>query len=165
MAISSVPKNFRDGTLALEDGTGVPISMTVQYEAGDFSMSGARQGQTSVEMILDRGSFHAVRRVNFEPATFSFTANMTDLSDATEKNLFDVINKLGAWSAGVSTLGTNADVWALKLTWTVEGTDHGDAADHTLTLDDCVCTIDISEGSPTNTFSISGTVYGSITAT
>ena len=29
MAISSVAKNFRDGTLSIEDGTGSPISMTV----------------------------------------------------------------------------------------------------------------------------------------
>lgn len=165
MAISGVPKNFRDGTLLIEDASGVPIAVTVQYEAGDFSGSGFRQGQTAVEMILDRGAFHAVRKTNFEPATFSFTANFTDLSDGTEKTLFDAIRKAGAFASGVSTLGANADVWALKLTWTIEGTDHGDAADHVLTLDDCVCTIDVAEGSPANTYSISGTVYGSVTAT
>jgi hypothetical protein len=163
MAISNVPKNFRDGTLLIEDGTGTPIAVTVQYEAGDFSGSGFREGQTAVEMILDRGSFHAARKTNFEPPTFGFTANFTDLSDGTEKTLFDAINKTGAFAGGVSTLGANAEVWALKFTWTIAGIIHGDAADHSLVLENCVCSIDIAEGSPNNTFSISGTTFGDVT--
>ena len=40
MAISSVVKNFRDGTLLFEDGTGTPLALTVQYDEGNFSLSG-----------------------------------------------------------------------------------------------------------------------------
>jgi hypothetical protein len=162
MAISSKPKNFRDGTITLSDGSGSPITLTVQYEAGDFSISNVMQSQTEVEMYLDRGSFHNVRKTNFAPATFSFTATMTDLSDATEKCLWDAVNKSGAFSAGVSRGDT--DVWLLMVGLTIEGTDFGDAADHTLVLDKCHLTLEFSEGSP-NTFSLSGTCYGSIAAT
>lgn len=162
MAISSKPKNFRDGTITLTDGSGSPISLTVQYEAGDFSISNVMQSQTEVEMYLDRGSFHNVRKTNFAPATFSFTATMTDLSDATEKCLWDAVNKSGAFSAGVSRGDT--DVWLLQVGLTIEGTDFGDAADHTLVLDKCHLTLEFAEGSP-NTFSLSGTCYGSIAAT
>ncbi len=162
MAISSKPKNFRDGTITLTDGSGSPISLTVQYEAGDFSISNVMQSQTEVEMYLDRGSFHNVRKTNFAPATFSFTATMTDLSDATEKCLWDAVNKSGAFAAGVSRGDT--DVWLLQVGLTIEGTDFGDAADHTLVLDKCHLTLEFAEGSP-NTFSLSGTCYGSIAAT
>lgn len=162
MAISSKPKNFRDGTITLSDGSGSPITLTVQYEAGDFSIDNVSQSQSEVEAYLDRGAFHNVRKTNFAPATFSFTATMTDLSDATEKCLWDAVNKSGAFSAGVSRGDT--DVWLLLVGFTVEGTDFGDAADHTLTLDKCHLTISFAEGSP-NTFTLNGTVYGNITAT
>ena len=162
MAISSKPKNFRDGTISLSDGSGSPITLTVQYEAGDFSIDNVMQSQTEVETYLDRGSFHNVRKTNFAPATFTFTATMTDLSDATDKLLWDAVNKKGAFSAGVSRGDT--DVWLLMVGLTIEGTDFGDAADHTLVLDKCHLTISFAEGSP-NTFTVNGTVYGDITAT
>ena len=162
MAISSKPKNFRDGTISLSDGSGSPITLTVQYEAGDFSIDNVMQSSTEVETYLDRGSFHNVRKTNFAPATFTFTATMTDLSDATDKLLWDAVNKKGAFSAGVSRGDT--DVWLLLVGLTIEGTDFGDAADHTLVLDKCHLTIAFAEGSP-NTFTVNGTVYGDITAT
>ena len=51
-----------------------------------------------------------------------------------------------------------------KLTWTCEGTNFGDTADHILVLNDARVTVSISEGDP-NSFSVSGIVYGAITAT
>jgi len=51
-----------------------------------------------------------------------------------------------------------------KLTWACEGTNFGDSADHTLVMNDCRITLSISEGDP-NSFSVSGIVYGTITAT
>lgn len=162
MAISSKPKNFRDGTITLSDGSGSPITLTVQYEAGDFSIDNVSQSQSEVETYLDRGSFHNVRKTNFAPATFTFTATMTDLSDATEKCLWDAVNKSGAFSAGVSRGDT--DVWLLQVGLTIEGTDFGDPSDHTLVLDKCHLTISFAEGSP-NTFTLNGTCFGSISAT
>lgn len=165
MALSSVTKNFRDGSIAIEDGTGTPISMTVAYEDGDFSISGLIEGQKQVVHYQDRGDYYSSRKTTQVYPKFSFTAHMTELSDNTNKNLIDVCRKTGAWSAGVSTLGAAAEVWAVKITLTVEGTNHGDAADHTIVLDDCVITdVQFAEGDP-NKFTISGECVGTITIT
>lgn len=165
MALSAIVKNFRSGTIAMQDATGTPIAMTVAYESGDFALSGIMQGQMEVAMYLDRGDFGSLRRTNFTPATFSFTAHMTEISDATNKNLMDIVSKTGAWASGVSTLGTGADFpWTIDITWTIEGTDAGDSSDHIVALTKCHCKIDAKEGDP-NSFSISGTVYGAITLT
>lgn len=164
MAISSVVKNFRDGTILIEDGTGTPISVTVQYEAGDFSISGLNESNTEVTTYLDRGDLGSVRKTSRTFPTFSFSAHMTDLSDATNKTLWDAVNKTGAFASAVSTGGTASDVYMLKVTLTVEGTNFGDSADHVLIMNNCHLSVDFAEGDP-NSFTLNGTVYGAITAT
>jgi hypothetical protein len=164
MAISSVVKNFRDGTILIEDGTGTPISVTVQYEAGDFSISGLSESNTDVTTYLDRGDLGSVRKTSRTFPTFSFSAHMTDLSDATNKTLWDAVNKTGAFASAVSTGGTASDVYMLKVTLTVEGTNFGDSADHVLILNNSHLSVDFAEGDP-NSFTLNGTVYGAITAT
>jgi hypothetical protein len=162
MAISSVVKNFRDGTLTFEDGTGSPITLIVQYEEGNFSLSGLQEGLTEINTYLDRGVLGSVRKTNASFPTFSFNAYLTDISDGTDTTLPDLVMKTGAYASAVSTLGANADVMTYKLTWVVEGTNFGDSADHTVILDDCHIMIDMSEGDP-DTFSVSGTVFGTVT--
>ena len=167
MAISSVVKNFRDGTIKLADGTGTPIEVTVQYENGDFSLSGSNYSSTgAVEhtKYLDRGELASVRKTNRSFPTGSFTAHLTDLSDGTEKTLWDAVNKTGAFASAVSTLGANADLYCLDITLTISGTVLGDSADHTLVLSDCRCSIDVAEGDP-DSFTINFEVLGSIVAT
>ena len=164
MPISAVVKNFRDGTITLADGTTpTPLSVTVQYEAGDFSITGLSEANTETTTYLDRGDLGSVRKTSRTFPTFSFTAHMTDLSDATNKTIWDAVNKTGAFAAAVSTI-TGSDVYGLKVTIDVEGTNFGDPTDHQLQLNGCQCTVDFSEGDP-NSFSINGTVYGTITAT
>ena len=163
MAISTVVKTLRDGKIEIEDGTGTPISMEVQYEAGDLSISGLTEGQREITPYYDRMDLCSLRTGQQTFPTFSFTTHMTDLSDGTEKCLLDVVNKTGAFSAGISTRGANAP-WCTKLTFSCEGTDHGDASDHVITLDDCRLSVDFSEGDP-NQYSLSGTAYGTITFT
>lgn len=165
MPISSVIKNFRDGTLTIEDGTaGTPIAMTIVYEAGDFSIDNLTEGLVETTAYLDRGEFATLRKTNRSFPSFSFSAHFTDLSDATNKTIYDLVRKTGAWAAAVSTLGTNADAMTYKVTWTCEGTNFGDASDHVLIMQDCRLTVSIAEGDPTS-FSISGVCYGAITAT
>ena len=164
MAQSTVIKNFRDGTLTFTDNTGTPLSLPIVYEAGDFSIDNLNEGLVETTAYLDRGEFATLRKTNRVFPSFSFTAHMTDLSDATDKLLYDLARKTGAWSAAVSTLGANADAMTYKLTWVCEGTNFGDTLDHTLVMNDCRVTLSISEGDP-NSFSVSGIVYGAITAT
>ena len=164
MAVSSVVKNFRDGTILIEDGTGTPLAVTVQYEAGDFSITGLNQSNTEATTYLDRGELGTVRKTSRTFPTFSFSAHMTDLSDATDKLLYDAVNKTGAFSAAVSTGGTASDVYMLKVTLTIEGSNFGDSADHVMIMNNCHLAIDFAEGDP-NSFTLNGTVYAAITAT
>jgi hypothetical protein len=164
MPISSVPKNFRDGLITLVSGGGSPITLTVQYESGDFSITGANQGNYEYTKYLDRGEMGTVRKTNRSFPTGSFTAQFTDLADATNNTLWDAVNRTGSFSAAVSTLGANADLYTLNVTFTAEGTNFGDPSDHVLVLNDCRLSIDLSEGDP-DSFSISFEVLGSITAT
>jgi hypothetical protein len=163
MPISSIVKNFRDGTIVIKDGTGTPIALTVEFEAGDFAISSlSANSNTETTTYLDRGSLGSVRLTNQTFPTWSFTAHMTDLSDATNKTLWDAVNKTGAFAAAVSTI-TNSDVYGLDVVISVEGSNLGDPTDHVLTLVGNRLTIDFSEGDP-NSFTVNGTTFGSITA-
>ena len=161
MAISAAPKNARDGTLTL---TNSARTWTLAYTEGDFSASGFTEGQKATEAIQNRGSHHALVYTNQTYPEFSFSGTWTDISDGTDVTAFNIVNKTGSCSGDDGTIGATSP-YAVDLLWTVEGTDHGDSADHTLRLDDCRLSMDGSEGSPTNTFSVTGTCYGTITAT
>jgi hypothetical protein len=165
MAISTVVKNFRDGTIVINDGTSpTPLTLTVQFETGDLSLSSANQGQYEYTKYLDRGELGSIRKTNRMFATGSFSCQMTDLADATDRLIWNAVNKDGAWASAVSTLGANADLYTLQIVITIEGTNFGDAADHVLTMNNCRCSIDFAEGDP-NSFTINFEVLGAITAT
>lgn len=160
MAISTIVKTKHDGSITISDGTSVtPLTLTVEYEAGDFNLS---IPGPSVSNFLDRGKFGSTPSLRYgddAPMTFSFTANLRDISDASYMTLESIIANSGTFaSTWVSRGGANAEVKTVKVLWTIEGTAHGDSADHTITLDHCVLTGSLQEGDP-NTISISGTCY------
>lgn len=165
MAISSVVKNYRDGTITFSDNTSpTPLSMTVQYESGDLSVSGLGQLHETAT-YLDRGELGSLRQTARTFITGSFSAHFTDLTDATGGTLYDVAAITGYFASMVSTLGTASDVKTYKLVWTCEGSNFGDSGDHVLTMNDVhVTSVDIAEGDP-NSYTINFTVYGTITAT
>ena len=161
---NSIVKNFRDGQLVLKDGTGTPIAVTIQFESGDFSISGlSANSNTEVTTYLDRGTLGSVRLTSQSFPTWSFSAHMVEFSDAVEKTLWDSINKSGTFASAVSTI-TNSDVYRLDCVINIEGTSLGEATDHTWTLVGNRITLDFSEGDP-NSFTVNGTCFGSITAT
>jgi hypothetical protein len=168
VAHSTTVKNFRDGTLTVNDGAGSPASHTISYEAGDFSISGltsetgSKQYETAT--YLDRGDLASIRNTNQTFVSGSFTMHMVDFSDASYSTAMDLMLKRGSHASAVSTLGANAEVYAVKLTLTIEGTDHGDGTDHTIILDDCVCAVDVAEGDP-GSISVSFTCYGVVEVT
>jgi hypothetical protein len=164
MTLSAVAKTKRDGLITLKDGTGSPVTMDVIYEDGDFSFEGVSKHQAELIAFFDRGVFYSLRKSNQKFITGKFTAHFTELSDATNANLYDFINFNNKYSANVGTRGSTAEVKTISILWTVEGTDHGDATDHTLLLADCACEIGGAEGEP-DKFSVSFTCYGSITVT
>jgi hypothetical protein len=161
---NSIVKNFRDGQIILKDGTGTPIAVTIEWESGDFSISGlSANANTEVTTYLDRGSLGSVRLTSQSFPTWSFTCHMVEFSDAVTKTVWDAVNKTGTFAAAISTI-TNSDVYGLDCVINIEGTTLGEATDHTLTLVGNRITLDFSEGDP-NSFTINGTCFGSISAT
>lgn len=132
MAISSIIKTKRDGTLTFSDGT---RTLTVQYEQGDLQID--IPGATIVA-TLDRGEFGSppsLRKGDDQPITGSFTAYLRDISDASYATLEEMVTNGGYYaSTHTSTLGANAEVKTQTLLWTIEGTNHGDSTDHTVSL-------------------------------
>jgi len=157
MAVSTVIKHFTDGTISLEDGTGTPVTLTVPFSQGDFSISGLQESQKAVNVYQSRGTLHTLRKGEKTFVTGSFSAMLADVSDSSAGALLDFVRKTNAYSANASTSGSG-DVYTIKITLTIEGTDLGDSADHTIVLDDCACTADVSEGEP-DSISISFTSY------
>ena len=161
MAISAAPKNSRNGTLTL---TNSARTWTLLYTDGDFSVSGLQEGQKNVEAVQNRGDHHALIYTNQTYPEVSFSGTWTDISDGTEVNALDIVTKIGSCAGDDGSISSQSP-YAVDLLWTVEGTDMGDPSDHSLALADCRLTMNGTEGMPTNTFSISGTCYGTVTAT
>jgi hypothetical protein len=159
MAVSTVLKHFTDGTITLEDGTsGTPVTLTVPFSQGDFSISGIQQAaQKAVNVYQSRGVLHSIRLGEKTFITGSFSAMLADVSDSAAGNLLDFIRKSNAYSSNASTLGSG-DAYLIKITLEIDGTSLGDSANHTIVLDDCACTADVSEGEP-DSISISFTSY------
>jgi len=164
MAASTVIKNLNDGTITLEDGTGTPVTLVVPFSTGDLNVTALAATQNEVTAYETRGTLNTVLHTSRTYPTLGFSFQVADYTDVTDFTAQDFVMFQGAYASNVSTLGANAEVKTIKVTLTVEGTDHGDAADHTIVLDDVHCTMDITEGDP-NTATISGTVYGSVTRT
>jgi len=158
MAISTIVKTKRDGTLTFEDN-GAANTLTVAFEAGDFTLNIPEE---AVSLFLDRGvitSPPAIRYGDDQPMTGSFTAYLRDLSDAAYATLEELLLQSGdVGSNWVSTMGANGEVFSLTLRWTIDGVSHGDASNHVITVPYCHVSGSLSEGDP-DTVSISFTSY------
>ena len=164
MALSAIPMIPRDGAITIEDNTGgTPLKHTVTYEDGDFQLDAVEEGYMQSVVLKDRGMHYALRKTEEQDLTFTFTAHATDFSDATEKTLWDVVMKTGAFASGVSTFGSNADAWTTKVTFTVEATNYGASADHVIAMNKVRCSISFSEGVP-GKFTVKGVIYSPSTS-
>ena len=161
MAYSVVPKTKRDGVIQLRDGTGVPVTLDVAFEDGNLTFS--QPQQFSELVVMDRGSFSAVRRQDEQAITGSFSFHFRQFADSSEAgSVRDFINKSGFYSSNISTGGTGTpfvEHYCIDIRYTAEGTDFGDDADHQVTISKCVCSLDFSEGDP-STFTLNFTAYG-----
>ncbi len=149
MAESTVVKTKRDGIISIADNSGFAGGnvLTVAYEPGDFAFTVAK---TTRNDFLDRGRLTpSVRFGDDQPVTGTFSAYFREATDAAVDTLMDLLNESGnVDSTYVSTLGANAEVFACDVRLTIEGTDHGDGADHTITITDCSFDYSFAEGDP-----------------
>lgn len=157
MAESTIVKVKRDGTISLLDGTSpTPRSYVVSAEPGDFNI--AVPGETR-NNFLDRGRLvGSVRFGDDQPVTGSFSVYFRGglSTDGASAALLDILNGTAfsyATNPWASTLGANAEVKTVDVLLTVEGTAHGDAADHVITINDCSLDFSVSEGDP-NTITV-----------
>lgn len=163
MASSAIPKTFRDGSISIADGTPTtPLSVSPQFEQGDFSADGLEAEQYAVTAIEARGELVGLRKGARTYPTISLTLLLTEFTDASGGDVLDMIHGRGTdYSARVSTTTAKGDVITLDLTLTIEGTDLGDAGDHSVTFRDVHFTYAFAEAEA-NTLSLSGTVYGDV---
>jgi hypothetical protein len=150
VAYSSVVKVRRDGLISICDnaGFGGANTLDLQHEPGDFAMTA---GQETRNNFLDRGRLvSSVRYGDDQALTGSFSHYFRDATDAGVATMFDILNQSGYVGANwTSTLGASAEVFALDLRLSIEGSDHGDGADHTITIQDCSFDYSMTEGDPT----------------
>lgn len=164
MAASQIVKHFTDGVLVAKDGTATPVSLTLSFTLGDLTISGLNQARRATNAYEARGALTSLRKGAKAFPTGSFSCQIADFSDATERTALDFFLKQNSYSANKSTTEAIGDVYTVDLVLTVEGTDLGDAADHVITLEDCDCSLDLAEGEPT-TLSVSFTCYGTLSMT
>jgi hypothetical protein len=162
MPNSTVVKDWKDGLVTVKDGTGTPISVTEKFGNGDFQFSGMSADMRALNIYRGRGSRTGARYGDQIEASGSFSVQVAEFTSATATSIVDAILKNGAFAAAVSTLGANAEVYTLDLTFTMEGSDLGDSDDHEVTFEDCHCTVDFAEGQP-NVATINWVCLGAIT--
>ena len=152
MAYSTIVKTARDLVLALADNSGFGGAnvLTIAYEPGDWTMSVPKEERVN---LLDRGVLVSrVRKGADQAITGSMSTYFRDATDAAVATLFDILNDSGyVGSNWVSTLGSTAEVECFDHRATIEGSDHGDGADHTITVTDVSVDYSLSDGTPLST--------------
>jgi hypothetical protein len=165
MAISDMVKTSVHGSIVLSDGTGTPITHTELYDLGDFALNlnGASGGKLNAAVHhFRRGNYVSSSYGDRAVPTMSFTAYHTGTAGSTPGSIADWVLRRTPYASTVSTLGSGR-VWACKVVITWEGTDFGDSADGTITLNNVVLRLDsFAEQMDGNRFSISGDVLGAI---
>lgn len=163
MALPGSIKNFRHGKVFFTDNTGVPISLEILYEPGDFSVEGMVEAGTEVTDYKDRGRFQWLSYTNQLYPTWSLTCWCTALigaAGAGNIGIPDLALKVGGFALGVGTLGSAVEIpWTTDCLFILEGTDLGDGVDTQLAMDDNRVTLGFAEGDPTQ-FTLAGTCYG-----
>jgi hypothetical protein len=164
MALSNVVKVRRDGTITLTSGGGSPVTLTVDYEDGNFSgnLLGAEEDRI---VIRDRGTIVGLRKGDDQVGSLSFSVHFREFTNAGASGVvLDFINGTQAGSALTTTGGAGFEQFLCDVTMTVEGSDHGDSADAAVKFEYVLLTADFSEGDP-NVLNFQGEVYGTITRT
>jgi len=72
MSVSANPLVPKDGAIAITDGTGTPLSLTILYEDGDLQVQGLMSGQLRKQEYKTRGIPYAVREVERMSIPFKY---------------------------------------------------------------------------------------------
>lgn len=170
MAVSGFVKTNTCGAIALADGTSpTPVSLTLAFDRGDLSLSNLAPVLNERVVIEARGKFKNLAYGARQYPTVSFSCWVSAFQDSgtAPGNILTFLQRTAgsAYASNDGTLGTGSKIpYTVDVTYTLEGTDWGDSADHTFTLHDVDFSIDsFTEASDGCNVSLTGTVYGEIT--
>lgn len=163
MAASEVIKcQFDGGSIKGVDGTsGTALECEVKFDNADLTVSGIAPDLRNHTAYQGRGELRSLRKTDRLFLTGSFSCQVADLTEASAGMFQDLVLGNAPFAARVSTSAAIGDVTTLDLVFVFEGTDYGDAADGTFTLEDCHITFDFAMGDP-NTITFNFTGYGDI---
>lgn len=165
MALSTIIQTSRHGSLTLLDGTGTPITYSVRFDRGDFSISGLSPDMAEITTFAARHVHigHAKGAPTYP--TVSFSLFVTDYSETGTGTIQDFFHATAStpFENRVS-VSSKYDGFAFDIRWDADTDDDGATAAHTMTCHGVVCTgYDINEGDEGTTITVNGTVYGSST--
>tara|TARA_A100001515_G_scaffold27312_1_gene20923 strand:- start:1061 stop:1561 length:501 start_codon:yes stop_codon:yes gene_type:complete len=161
MAASTVVKVRRDGTLKLQDGSGSPVTLEIDFEDGNFTANNLAEDADRI-VIRDRGTIVGLRKGDDQVGSLSFSVHMREFTNAGAATLLDFCNGSASGSTLTSTGGSGFEQFLCSVHMQVEGTNHGDNADGQATFSKVLLTADFSEGDP-NVLNVQGEVYGGVT--
>lgn len=162
MSASQVLKTARDGQLTIIDGTGSPNTLVVAFEDGDFSFSDDKAERI---VMRDRGAIVGLRKGDDSVPSFSFSVYMREFMDSSAVTIIDVIEGTNGASGWLTTGVAGFEQTLFNIEMEVEGTAHGDAGDHQLTMTRCFLNWDFAEAKEGNKITITGEVYGTVSRT
>jgi hypothetical protein len=159
VAVSQYVKNNTSGLITLLVGA---TTLDLAYDQGNFQLTGIAAVLNERLPVERRGRFVNLVHGNRTYPQLTFNCWLTQFAEASAPgDAIDWILHKDAYSAITPTWGAGLP-WASDLRYTMEGTDFGDASDHTFTCHDVDYSADISEGADGVQLSITGTVYGEI---
>jgi len=162
MAASNIIKHSHDpGSIVLNDGTGTPLTLTIRFDNGDFSVGTLQAGLRAVVAYKARGKTIGLRQGEPEYPQLSFSCSVSDLSESSGGTIQDWLAKRAPFASRVSTSTALGDIDTSDVIVTFEGTTFGDSADQTYTCEDVYLSYDFASGEP-NKVSVTGVVYGDI---
>lgn len=160
MSLSTYPKVKRDGTLTLNDNA-VANSYTLTYENGDIKFNKPKASQV---VVMDRGSFGAVRKGDDQVISGSFSVSFrqwTSTGGSAVANLCDVLDGVGG-AAGWTKWDANYEQFNLQAVFSIAGGT--DNANSVATFNTCIFEWDFSEGDP-DTLNCTFNCYGGVSFT
>lgn len=165
-------KNFSHSSWVLTDGTAMTaLTHTLDTESGTAQITGVLPGLRAAEVYERKGKFVSAAFGARAYPTFSIEANLARWTETGSGTTSDfILGTAGSpYSARVSTIAPSGATagkvpFACDVAGTLEGTDFGDSADHSGTMNDwLVESYDpLQEGSPSK-IAMSGRVLGAIT--
>ena len=164
---ASIPKVVRDGSVVLKD-SGATNDFTVDYEDGDVGFAIGPMDIDETIIVYDRNVIIGSRKGKQQPLEISFTVKLKTFTNSktgasNPASLLDVISGTGGASSWTK-VSNSHEQFNLDLTFTVEGSDFSEGADHTVTFATCIFNYDFKEGDPSKV-TITATCMGAVSRT